>query len=112
LNPRERVSEALDHREPDRPPVDLGGAVSGIHNKAYSNLIRALKLDLGVSVYARDAQQLAQLDEVVLARARAITKHLAYGLLYNQIQADVPPENIIAMFEAAGNINKTRTQKM
>ena len=77
MNPRERVSEALDHREPDRPPVDLGGAVSGIHNKAYLNLIRALKLDLGVSVYARDAQQLAQLDEVVLKKLGVDFRHVA-----------------------------------
>jgi len=77
LNSRERVAEALSHREPDRPPIDLGGAVSGIHNKAYSNLIRALKLDLEVRVHPRDAQQLAQPDEVVLEKLGVDFRHVA-----------------------------------
>jgi uroporphyrinogen decarboxylase len=77
LNSRERVTEALNHREPDRPPVDLGGAVSGIHNKAYTNLIRTLKLDLEVRVHPRDAQQLAQPDEVVLKKLGVDFRHVA-----------------------------------
>ena len=77
MNSRERVTEALNHREPDRPPVDLGGAVSGIHNKAYNNLIQTLKLDLEVRVHPRDAQQLAQPDEVVLKKLGVDFRHVA-----------------------------------
>jgi len=33
-----RVKTALEHEEPDRVPVDLGGAVTGITQKAHENL--------------------------------------------------------------------------
>ena len=29
MNSRERLETALDHREPDRVPIDLGGIVTG-----------------------------------------------------------------------------------
>ena len=46
MNSRERVAAALDHQEPDRVPVDLGGAVvTGIHAKALDKLRRALGLE-------------------------------------------------------------------
>ena len=36
MNSRERVLTALNHKEPDRVPFDLGGTVvTGIHHKAY-----------------------------------------------------------------------------
>lgn len=76
MNPRERVVEALQHRQPDRPPVDLGGTVSGIHNKAYSNLIQALNFDLKIRIDPRDVQQLAKLDEVVLERLGVDFRHV------------------------------------
>ncbi len=76
MNPRDRVVEALQHREPDRPPVDLGGTVSGIHNKAYSSLIGALGLDLEVRIDPRDVQQLAKLDDVVLERLGVDFRHV------------------------------------
>lgn len=41
MNPRERVLSALRHREPDRVPFDLGGSpCTGIHRKAYLDLLR------------------------------------------------------------------------
>ncbi len=43
MNHRERVLCALDHREPDRVPVDLGAtAVTGIHVSALGRLRRAV----------------------------------------------------------------------
>ena len=76
MNPRERVITALEHRQPDRPPVDLGGTVSGIHNVAYTNLIKELWLDLAVRVDPRDVQQLAKLDEPVLKRLGVDFRHV------------------------------------
>ena len=39
MTSRERVLAAINHREPDRVPLDIGGSrVSGIHVKAYQNL--------------------------------------------------------------------------
>ena len=76
MNPRERVITALEHRQPDRPPVDLGGTVSGTHNMAYTNLIKELGLDLAVRVDPRDVQQLAKLDEPVLQRLGVDFRHV------------------------------------
>ncbi len=38
LSSRERVLTALDHKEPDRVPLDLGGYQSGITTIAYEKL--------------------------------------------------------------------------
>ena len=46
MNARERLLVALDHREPDRVPFDLGGTVdSGIHVQAYRQLLQRLGLN-------------------------------------------------------------------
>ena len=45
MNHRERVLAALDHREPDRVPIDFGGTVdSTISALSYQTLRRALDL--------------------------------------------------------------------
>jgi hypothetical protein len=46
VNSRERVQTALQHQEPDRVPLDLGGsAVTGIHVSSVYKLRQALGLD-------------------------------------------------------------------
>ena len=46
MNSRERVEAALDHRQPDRVPLDLGAtATSGMHVSAVYALRQALGLD-------------------------------------------------------------------
>ncbi len=45
MNSRERVLLALDHRQPDRVPLDLGGTgLSTMHHLAYANLRNHLAL--------------------------------------------------------------------
>ena len=45
MNSRQRVKLALDHKEADRIPFDLGGTVlTSIHVNAYRNLRRYLGL--------------------------------------------------------------------
>ncbi len=47
MNSRERVIETINHRTPDRVPVDMGGTqVSTIGARAYQNLRKALDLPL------------------------------------------------------------------
>jgi uroporphyrinogen decarboxylase len=60
---RQRVRAALDHREPDRIPFDLGGSrMTGIHVRAYAGLRDALGLP-PVAVRVADlTQQLADVD--------------------------------------------------
>jgi len=46
MNSRERVIVALQHKQPDRVPIDLGGSVvTGIHASALSTLREALGLE-------------------------------------------------------------------
>jgi uroporphyrinogen decarboxylase len=48
---RERVLAALDHREPDVVPIDLGGTnVTGIHRVALEGLAGALGFEADVSM--------------------------------------------------------------
>ncbi len=45
MNSRERVGRALDHEEPDRPPIDLGSTpVTGAHASIVAGLRKALGL--------------------------------------------------------------------
>ncbi len=46
MNSRERVLAALNHQQPDRVPLDLGGsAVTGMHASSVYLLRQALQLD-------------------------------------------------------------------
>ena len=64
---RERVLMALNHQEPDRVPIDLGGTpVSGICRGAYADLLAQMGLP-GREIRTIDIiQQLAGVDEDVL----------------------------------------------
>ncbi len=75
---RERVLAALDHREPDRVPIDLGGNQTGIHRGAYRKLIDRLGLDEEIVIMDL-VQQLAQPSERVLERLHVDTRYVAAG---------------------------------
>jgi len=80
MNSRERVLAALNHREPDRVPVDFSGhRSSGIAAIAYAQLRRHLGLeDRPVRVYD-PIQQLAIVDEDVRQRFGVDTVELGRG---------------------------------
>lgn len=66
MNSRERVLTALNHKEPDRVPFDLGGTVvTGIQATAYFRLRRYLGLPKKEIVFADFVQQVAQVDDDV-----------------------------------------------
>jgi len=67
MTSRQRVVEALNHRTPDRVPIDLGGFQTGIHKKAYEELIAYLGLNEGIEILD-PVQQLAKPSEAVLQR--------------------------------------------
>ncbi len=60
MTSRERVAAALDHREPDRVPLDLGGSVlTGMHVSSVYRLRQALRLDPpGAPVKVLDVYQM------------------------------------------------------
>ena len=78
LTSRERVLTALDHREPDRVPIDLGGNQTGIHKTAYRNLLDHLGLDEELEILDL-IQQLARPSEAVLERLHVDTRYVFAG---------------------------------
>ena len=67
----ERVTAALEHREADRVPFDLGGSVlTGMHRVAYQNLRRYLGLAEVPIDIVDPVRQLARLHQDVVDRLR------------------------------------------
>ncbi|MBN2294482.1 MAG: hypothetical protein JXM70_18785, partial [Pirellulales bacterium] len=76
MTPRERVLAAIEHRIPDRVPIDLGGNQTGIHKFAYEALLKYLGIEDQVTIM--DAvQQLAEPCEAVLERFHVDTRYIA-----------------------------------
>ncbi len=67
MTPRERVITALNHEEPDRIPIDLGGFQTGIHKKAYRDLINYLGFEEDIQTLD-PVQQLAVPSERILEK--------------------------------------------
>jgi uroporphyrinogen decarboxylase len=64
MNSRERVLLALNHKEPDQVPFDMGGTVvTGIQARAYSQLREYLKFPKKEIRIIDTLQQLAQVDD-------------------------------------------------
>jgi len=68
LTSRERLLKALNHQIPDRVPIDLGGFQSGIHRKAYENLLKYLRIKDDNIKILDCVQQLAVPCEELLQR--------------------------------------------
>jgi len=75
LTPRERVRKALNHEEPDQVPIDLGGFVCGIHEKAYRDLASYLNMEVEISIYDY-MQRLALVDERILRMFNVDTRYI------------------------------------
>jgi uroporphyrinogen decarboxylase len=75
MTPRERILSALDHREPDRVPIDLGSTpVTSITRAAYVPLRAHLGLpEESITIYD-EVQQLPYCGEDVLARFSVDTR--------------------------------------
>lgn len=68
MTSRERIISAINHQQPDKVPVDLGGStVSGISVQAYHNLKRELGIVKPTRVFDV-VQQLANVDFEVIER--------------------------------------------
>ena len=62
MTSRERILLSINHKEPDRVPVDLGSStVTGISGIAYNNLKKYLKIESRTRIYDV-IQQLAMVD--------------------------------------------------
>jgi uroporphyrinogen decarboxylase len=87
MTSRERILAAIDHREPDRVPLDLGATPSsGISAIAYNNLKKHLGLTGGRTRLYDVVQQLAQPEEAVLSRFRIDAVDV--GRTFNVLDSD------------------------
>ncbi len=91
MNARERVMLALDHKGPDRIPIDLGGSIcSSIHKNAYIDLKEYLGMEVEELKMADYVQQLPYLDEALLAR---------FGVDFRMVQLPAATAPDVAIFE-------------
>ncbi len=80
LTPRQRVNMALNHQEPDRVPIDLGGtSVTGITLVAYRNLVRHLGIPVLEPTLISKIMQLADTDERIQLRFDADIRPIFLG---------------------------------
>ncbi len=76
MNSRERILATLEHKAPDRVPLDLAGShVTGIHKIAYENLCAKLDMNADAS-FADDIQQVVIPSEEVLNKLEVDTRGL------------------------------------
>ena len=67
MTSRQRVEKALNHEVPDRVPIDLGGFQTGIHKRAYIELLDYLGIEDAPAILD-PVQQLAKPCEELLER--------------------------------------------
>ena len=75
MTSRERLLCALNHQEPDRIPIDLGGFQTGIHRKAYEALIAHLGYEESLEMLD-PVQQLVVPSERVLERFHVDVRYI------------------------------------
>ncbi len=75
MTSRERVRLALEHREPDRVPIDNNGIVSSIHEVAYGNLLRHLGRSEDI-VILDPVQRIVLSSEEILVTLGVDTRYL------------------------------------
>ena len=91
MNSLERVLAAMDNKEPDRIPFDLGSSlVTGITKTAYINLARALGEDTGEIVFYDTVQQLPELPESMVEKLEIDIR----GIIPNFVRKNPPVEII------------------
>jgi uroporphyrinogen decarboxylase len=87
MNSRERLLAAIEHRQPDRVPVDFGATPSSsISAIAYGNLKRHLGIVTGHTRIYDVVQQLAQPEDFILDRFRVDVVDV--GRTFNTRDAD------------------------
>jgi uroporphyrinogen decarboxylase len=95
MKSRARVMQALDHREPDRIPIDLGATiVSSISKKAYSELRQYLGLPAAEIKTLDYVQQLPYVDEALMQR---------FGVDFRLVQLPAATTPGVDIFEEGAN---------
>jgi uroporphyrinogen decarboxylase len=98
LSCRERVQTALDHREPDRVPVAIGGGPYGIVDPVYFQLLALLHLGGPVSPFRR-GHSISYMDDRLLERLGSDLRYVYPGASPNSpSQATDDPDTFLDSF--------------
>jgi len=73
MNSRERVRTALNHREPDKVPIDFGGFTTTIEAEAYEDLKKYLGIKKETKVFLRAH---VEIDDEILEKFEVDTRYL------------------------------------
>ncbi|MGO9310759.1 MAG: uroporphyrinogen decarboxylase family protein [Spirochaetia bacterium] len=76
MTPRDRLMRALDRREPDRVPIDLGNSATSIHRTAYARLKEYFGMEPSEPTIIDSMQQVVRVEEEVLRRFSVDTRQL------------------------------------
>jgi uroporphyrinogen decarboxylase len=87
MNSRQRVLHSLNHQITDRVPIDFGGFQSGIHWKAYLELLNYLRIKDDLKILD-PIQQLAEPCEELLQRFHADIRYVSLKEPLKQIVPD------------------------
>jgi uroporphyrinogen decarboxylase len=91
MNPRERVLLALNHKEPDRIPIDLGGTiVTSITKRSYIDLKRYLGMPVEEINMLDYIQQLPYINEPLMKR---------FGVDFRMVQLPAATAPGVVIFE-------------
>jgi len=75
MKSRERIQRALNHKEADRVPIDLGGYQSGISYESYIPLKRLMNINTP-TIIIEPIQGLAKIDEDILRLLGVDTRYI------------------------------------
>lgn len=101
--PRERVIAALNHQEPDRVPLALGGGPYGLVDGLYLRLVDHLGLDTPVPSF-RSGHNISYMDDRLLERLDIDTRYCWPGLLPNS--PVIPGPNANTFYDSYGQVWK------
>ena len=92
MSSRERILKALNHQEPDRVPLDIGGcSQTGIQVNAYERLIAYLNIETPIKIIDM-VQYLAEIDEQILDQFAVDTRGLNPSMAEITIEHDDDPQ--------------------
>lgn len=103
MTPRQRVQRALNHEEPDRVPMALGGGPYGLVDELYLRLVEYLDLGEPVPPF-RTGHNISYMDDRLLARLGTDLRYCWPGLLPNS--PVIPGEEHDTFFDSYGQVWK------
>jgi uroporphyrinogen decarboxylase len=101
LSPRDRVLTAMDHEEPDRVPLALGGGPYGIVDPLYLKLVDYLELSDPVPPF-REGHSISYMDDRLLERLGTDMRYVYPKLLPNSPTS--PGEQAGTFYDSYGQL--------